>query len=51
MCLCCKLFCVSNVLFCFVRVESGFMDNGKTPIDLYTPGETSEVSMFDLETD
>ena len=26
------------------------MDKGKTPIDSYTPRETSEVSMFDLET-
>ena len=34
------------VLSCRIR----FMDKGKTPIDSYTPRETSEVSMFDLET-
>ena len=37
---------ISNVLFLFFCVESGYMNKGKTPLDSHTPRETSEVSMF-----
>ena len=34
----------------YFRVESGFMDKGKTPLDSHTPGESSKVPMCDPET-
>ena len=41
---------ISNVLFLFIRVESGNMNKGKTPMESHTPSDFRETPMFHPET-